>query len=160
MQSPKYVSLNGAIYQRTDAAPKRRTVAAIWAPSKGDADITSDKLTESFPELDEAEADQLAAAAKHVNNDTFYEYLQKADSAIDAFGVEPVSLDGEAVDRFGLDWDEREIGFYVNTGDTYNATLLYDPEDGTVYLTTMGDWLQAWEYNRERDIEKVVTEED
>jgi len=154
MRSPKYISLQGILYQITDSVtvPKRRTVAAIWAPSKGDSDITADKLSEAFPDLDEELANQLAAEAKTVTKSTFDDYLGKVDAAIDAFGIEPLSLDGEDVDRFGLDWDEREIAYYVNTGDTYNATLLYDPEDNTIYLTTFGDWLEAWEYEKELEM--------
>lgn len=34
---------------------------------------------------------------------------------------------------------------YLNTGDTYNTTLLYDVEEDRFYITTWGDWVEAEE---------------
>lgn len=39
--------------------------------------------------------------------------------------------------------DVRAI--YINSGDTYNATLLYDRETNRIYCTTMGDFVEHLE---------------
>ena len=150
MSTQKYVNLNGLLYQRVEEMP-HRVIAAIWEPSKGDSDITTEKLVDSFPELDEGVATELAAAAGGVHAGVYDDFLRAADKAIDAHGVEPLALGPDGQKKYNLDYEDREIAYYVNTGDTYSATLLYDPEDDKVYLTTWGDWLQAWERSKEKE---------
>jgi hypothetical protein len=41
--------------------------------------------------------------------------------------------------------NERAKAYYVNTGDTYNATLLLDIPRNRVWATTWGDWVEAEE---------------
>ena len=151
MSTQKYVNLNGLLYQRVEET-SRRVVAAIWEPSKGDSDITAEKLVDSFPELDENVAAELAAAAGGVHAGVYNDFLRAADKAIDAHGVEPLALGPDGQNKYGLAYEDRKIAYYVNTGDTFSATLLYDPEDEKVYLTTWGDWLQAWERVKEKEM--------
>lgn len=65
--------------------------------------------------------------------------LDLANRLMDAYGVEAVR--GDWVDRYYQDINT----LYVNTGDTYNATLLYDTVKERFYLTTLGDWVEMVE---------------
>ena len=155
--SNKYVVMNGQLYQRADTTNKR-VVAAIWKPSKGESEITSEMLLDSFPELSEEAATALAEAAENIHDGNFSSFLRKADEAIGGHGVEPLALGKDSCKKYDIDWDDREIAYYVNTGDTYSATLIYDPEDNRVYLTTWGDWLQAWEYEKDQEMAEEEAE--
>ena len=41
------------------------------------------------------------------------------------------------------------VASYVNMGDTYVATILYDIEKGEFFVTSWGDWVE--EYERENE---------
>lgn len=40
---------------------------------------------------------------------------------------------------------ETPLAVYVNTGDTYNTTLLFNYASDTVRVTTVGDFVEAYE---------------
>lgn len=63
--------------------------------------------------------------------------LEFADKAIGGFGVESIRGDGGA----GGFWQEA-VAAYVNTGDTYSSTVLYDTNKKRFYLTTFGDFVE------------------
>lgn len=50
-----------------------------------------------------------------------------------------------------LDDDNNVIAEYVNTGETYSGTVLYDHALGEYILSTWGDWYEAWEHEEEED---------
>jgi hypothetical protein len=56
-------------------------------------------------------------------------------------GVEAIRIEGAHVDNYHFDI----VATYVNTGDTYNLTLVHDSENNSFHLTSYGDWLQAYE---------------
>ena len=62
--------------------------------------------------------------------------LSKADTYMAGFGIEAIR--GKWVDNYYGDI----VGLYVNTGDTYNTTLLYDTIKERFYVTTMGDFVE------------------
>lgn len=63
--------------------------------------------------------------------------LDMANDLLDGHGVEAIRGDYH-VDNYYHDI----VGLYVNMGDTYNLTLLYDTDRGKFYVTTMGDWVE------------------
>lgn len=70
-------------------------------------------------------------------------YLEHLNSQIDAHGVEAVwDNHGELSTRWG---DGGPVAEYINTGDTYSATVLWDDEENRFFLTTWGDWVERWE---------------
>lgn len=71
--------------------------------------------------------------------------LELADEMLNAHGVEPIR--GMHVDNYYYD----VVGLYVNMGDSYNPTLLYNTVTGKFVVTTLGDWVQA--YGRKYQIE-------
>jgi hypothetical protein len=68
--------------------------------------------------------------------------LAACDAVMDAHGIE--SLRSEDV------WDRRwqdTVASYVNVGDSYYGTILYDVERGVFYATSTGDWIETAERN-------------
>lgn len=39
----------------------------------------------------------------------------------------------------------QAAAYYVNNGETYELTLLYDCERGAYYVTSWGDWVETYE---------------
>lgn len=71
---------------------------------------------------------------------------EKADGGRGLHGVEAmwVSDDGELHQRGYGDI----VAEYVNTGDTYAATVIYDYEVDKFMITGWGDWVERWEKQR------------
>jgi len=70
--------------------------------------------------------------------------LREISQLSGAFGVEGIwEGDGELSTR--SQFGEIPLAEYVNTGDTYNPTVLYDYSEGKFYLTTYGDWVEKYE---------------
>ena len=44
------------------------------------------------------------------------------------------------------------IAEYINMGDTYSPTLLFDIKESEFVLTSWGDWYEKWEAAREQEI--------
>lgn len=61
-------------------------------------------------------------------------------------GVEGVQIEGAWVDSYHRDY----CASYLNTGDTYSATILLDHIAGKWRLTTWGDW---YEQNEQAAVE-------
>lgn len=59
--------------------------------------------------------------------------LMALNEILEGHGTEPIWS------RKSCTWPEAE---YVNMGDTYNATILYDYGRGTIQVTTWGDWVE------------------
>lgn len=94
--------------------------------------------------LDDAQAKELKAALNRWHNaygrdsaDEADEVLKLADHFMDAHGTEPIRGDYH-VDGYYYD----VVALYVNTGDAYSATLLYETEPERFILTTWGDWVE------------------
>lgn len=60
--------------------------------------------------------------------------LRAIDSIMDAHGVEVLIADETG----------KAIASYVNTGDTYSATVLYDLENEEFLVTSWGDFYEEW----------------
>ena len=63
--------------------------------------------------------------------------MSLADELIEGHGIEAIRGDYQ-VDNYYMDI----VALYVNMGDTYNATLLYETDTGRFRVTTMGDWVE------------------
>lgn len=58
--------------------------------------------------------------------------LSALNETIGGFGIESIDDSGE------------HLADYVNTGDTYSATIVLDSETGEFLLTTWGDFHESW----------------
>lgn len=63
---------------------------------------------------------------------------------IDGFGVESIRVGSEDYSGY---WGDAAAA-YINTGDIYNATVIYDVDRDRFYLTSVGDWREAAERGR------------
>lgn len=77
------------------------------------------------------------------------EYVMKVISHyLDLHGVESLQTYTNKIRSlyFGGFGDEKAtVALYVNCGDTYDPTLLYDVERRTFLLTSYGDWVETAE---------------
>jgi len=67
--------------------------------------------------------------------------LELAASYLTDFGVTTCYEDRRWVSHYY----QNIIAEYVNTGDTYTTTILYDTENQTLHVTSLGDWYEEWE---------------
>jgi len=67
--------------------------------------------------------------------------MEHANYVMMAFGVEPVHDENAQVNQY---W-QNTIALYVNRGDTYDTTLLYDTDKDRFYITSWGDWYEKWQ---------------
>lgn len=133
---PDQIKFRGAHYVRAD----------IYTPKKGESDIDPNDLMEVSMELEPADAASLATKLNDINSasksgssipeSVAYKLLTEANDVLQGFGV-------ESLPAVGGDADPPAV--YVNTGDMYTATVLWDFDDQLFYVTTPGDWLAAWE---------------
>lgn len=82
--------------------------------------------------------------------------LERANRLLQGHGVEALRSEGAHVDNYHYDI----IAAYVNLGDTYATTLVYDTEQGEFLLTSYGDFLEGWEAVERRAEEEADPEED
>ena len=63
--------------------------------------------------------------------------MDQLDTVLDGHGVELISGSGDTAANDSYFPDVQAL--YVNMGDTYNTTIVYDLVDERYLLTTMGD---------------------
>jgi hypothetical protein len=64
------------------------------------------------------------------------ERMDKINEVINGYGVEAIR--GDSNNRYFMD----TVGLYVNMGDTYALTVVYDTQKNGFYITTWGDWVE------------------
>jgi len=99
--------------------------------------ITDKLLLKTFPELTPVEAAKYAQAFGSTHNTRSAEkLLDQFSSSIGGYGVESLTEQGHYNDVSAL---------YVNRGDTYDATMIYDADVGAFLLQAWGDWVEEAE---------------
>jgi hypothetical protein len=68
------------------------------------------------------------------------ELLEEANLLMGGFGVEALQPEGAWINSYY----GNTIALYVNMGDTYDQTLVYDTETGKYLLTSWGDFYEGW----------------
>jgi hypothetical protein len=122
---------------------RTRLTAATHRVVAEHADLENELVT--VLKLDSAAAAEIAQAARSAHTpEAVDEVLELANRLMDAYGVE--ALDAEPDYGYYFNRYYRGIiALYVNTGDTYIATLLYDTENEIFMVEGWGDFLEAWE---------------
>jgi hypothetical protein len=67
--------------------------------------------------------------------------LEAVNEVLEAYGTEGITPEGQVY----------PVAAYVNMGDTYEATVVYDIEEKEFILTNWGDWLEGWESEQDSD---------
>lgn len=88
-------------------------------------------LQEAFPQSDLFD---LETFRKHAKAGSRHKAQHAADKAIQGHGVESIRCPSRGL-----------MAVYVNTGDTYSATLLCNISTGAWRITTWGDYVEAFE---------------
>lgn len=70
--------------------------------------------------------------------------LMALNEELNGFGIESINAEDKRVDGFWLDC----VACYVNQGDTYDTTIVYDTERGSYYVTSYGDWVETYERSK------------
>lgn len=96
---------------------------------------SKDKLYEVFPSLRERN-NQL----RYLLNDWKHESISSRDMMTEANGL----LEGHGVEHI-RSRNGRAEAYYVNMGDTYNATILLDIHKNRVEATDWGSWVEKEE---------------
>lgn len=66
--------------------------------------------------------------------------MKHANKLMHGYGVEALQDENAWVDRY---W-QSTLALYVNKGDTYSTTLLYDTENDRYLITSWGDFYENW----------------
>lgn len=74
--------------------------------------------------------------------------LQLANELFGGYGVEALRDENVWIDNY---W-QNTIALYVNMGDTYTRTIVYDVYEDKFIVTSWGDWCEKWLSNHQ-DIE-------
>jgi len=87
------------------------------------------------PDVARALAREMKTAAG--DTDAVDRALDNANVAMHAHGIESIEGDYQ-VDNYYY----NIVALYVNTGDAYNGTVLYETENERFLVTTWGDWVE------------------
>jgi len=104
--------------------------------------FTAKNLYEAFGELDTKQPFTWAVAQRIADmprgsSKSIDKVLDAVNEAIDGFGVEAIRSE-KAWDNYYGD----SVAFYVNTGDTYSASVVYDIGKDQLYVTDYGEWVE------------------
>jgi hypothetical protein len=127
---------------------------------------TESEILKAFPKLDASKAAELAAALAapdkvSENDDEFVkaidDAMDKANEILDGHGIEAAKGEGS---NLGSYWRDT-ILVYVNLGDTYDKTILFDPDEEEFSIGSWGDFVEEWENeDDEEDDEEEETDDD
>lgn len=129
----RYFWQNPVFRQPTAAPAVRQANPVRYANAAG----PSVKTLQDFLMVSANDARQIKRAMNESRGGRAEDVLSLANRLMDAHGVE--AINGEYhVDNYWFD----TVALYVNTGDTYNPTLLYETETGRFLATSWGDWVE------------------
>lgn len=80
------------------------------------------------------------AAAYGLDRESVSEVLEEVNTRCEGYGIEPVRDPQHWDGYFG---DVKAL--YVNMGDPYVTTVIYDAKDGLYRVMTLGDWIEEKE---------------
>lgn len=80
--------------------------------------------------------------------------LKEVNDFINGFGVESVTAEDYQVDNYYY----NIIALYINMGDTYDTTIVYDTENNEFEVSSWGDWFERWESEHKQEEEEETEE--
>lgn len=82
-----------------------------------------------------------------------YERQTACNEVYETCGIEAIRLEDEYLDSFHYDI----FASYLNTGDSYHNTLVWDHENQKVLVTSWGDFFEALEIRKEQERKEKET---
>lgn len=79
----------------------------------------------------------ISSPCSHGEEDTI---LKEVNILIEGYGLEAITIESAYIDNYYYDI----VAVYINTGDTYNSTIVHDSKTGRFLLTTMGDFYESY----------------
>jgi hypothetical protein len=143
--------------ERGRAMPKKSEfVENLGVPMRDAAELS--RITRRF--VDSAEAEEYFRTYPDEDGvtPTSDEVLVRANEILRGFGVESARCEGCQVNRYYYD----AVLLYVNMGDTYSTTLLYDTDRQKFSIGSWGDWIEQHEaeHEQDEDLEEEGDEDD
>lgn len=89
------------------------------------------------------------------NSDRADKVLEEVNRLVNGHGIEAIR-DENANDSYYGD----TVALYVNMGDTYDTTLLYDTDTHEFLVTSYGDWLEAYEAEQDEPEDEEPEEDE
>jgi hypothetical protein len=77
--------------------------------------------------------------------------MEKINEELRGYGVESIPMEDYYLNSYYM----NIIGLYVNMGDTYDLTLIYNTVDNRLTLWNWGDYLQQMEHKLGKEIEDL-----
>jgi hypothetical protein len=120
---------------------------------------TLQELIKAFPKADHSKLEELVekmnAAVDSDEDGAIDEVMTFANETLDGHGVEAIAGNDYQVDKFWMD----TVLLYVNFGDTYDKTLLYNTEENEFSIGSWGDFMEEWEKEDDSSDEEEGDEE-
>ena len=95
------------------------------------------KVKEHFPEY----YNQIFRIIDNIDSSRVEDAMQEINDLLGGYGVESISDEQIYVSKFWF----NTIAIYVNMGDTYATTILYDTQSNKFDCTTYGDFVEEME---------------
>lgn len=84
------------------------------------------------------------ANKSHLSHVAIDRVLDRVNSYLDLHGVEAITHESAWQNYYC-----NIIALFVNSGDTYDTTVLFDVQEYKFYVTCYGDWLESFEQELE-----------
>jgi hypothetical protein len=96
-----------------------------------------------WPRLEDEELHAIAEALAHSEGDArqAHEALRIVDKLLEGYGVEAIEGEHRDVQPYSRGF----VASYINMGDVYNTTILYDDVQRKFLVTTVGDFVEKFE---------------
>jgi hypothetical protein len=104
--------------------------------------VNEKNLRAFFRDLDAESIDGIRAAihnSRHTSCEWGEEIMDQINALIGGYGVEVVR------GKFNRQYYGDIVAEYVNTGDTYNSTIVHDCVADKFYCTTLGDFVESFD---------------
>lgn len=137
MQRPRPIS--GA---KRKVSPSRRGKRVAMSNSMKNVTVRESQLRRMGASADDARHlhKAMRAAESGGNAKDADRLMQDISVAVDGHGVEAIRGSARPMSRYFVDI----VALYVNTGDTYNNTIVYDTVREKFIPTTMGDFVERY----------------
>jgi hypothetical protein len=125
-------------------------------PGQQDGKIADIKKICGNEGCDDAKAMQILKLMRGTKGSVVEGNLEQINDLVKGYGVESIKVDDGGVGGYWMD----AIGAYVNMGDTYAPTVVFDARNDQWLITSWGDIVEDYETNKNDETEEDEEEDD